>query len=661
MAHVDDQFEKRPENVASRVVTAEMDIDIAAPDRLALIAQLNLCGHVGHPELETVVATLSASCSVPIAVINVVTPDLQTYPAETGVGAPCTKVPDTLSFCAEVVRTGRGLQVSDASRHPVYADNPLVKAGVIGSYAGEPLVHGGHVIGAVSIFDETPRHFTAREHQLLRTQARVAASVIAERAATAVDRFTGLASRTAMLDLAGQALAQRRSGGSSTTQTALMALDVVDMAGINKALGSAGGDRVLCAVADRIAAACGPDDRVARIGGDRFAVLFGPLACEAYARVRAAAVLAAASAPVDVAGDSVVVAWRAGLTAAPCDSADVLLAAAERAAAGGTFGGDTTRTAEGVRSRQIAELRCAIAGDQLVLHYHPVITLATQSVTAVEALVRWQHPQRGLLPPSEFIPLAEDSGLIEELGDWVMRTAAVQALTWRTAGRRLDVAINLSPRQMSAPGFAHRVLRTLREIDAPIDQLIFEVTETAIMDQPDAQETLRALHDSGIRLALDDFGTGYCSLAYLRRFAVDLIKIDRSFVSGLGRHGHDNAIVASIVSLAHNTHKGVIAEGVETTEQAELLRLLGVEQAQGFLWTPPLPVGELGTWLAGFESTPPTRRAEEVIWQMNVQGASRHTIAAALNAKGLRTDTGARWSGVSVASAVRCVSETVTP
>ncbi len=652
MAHADDQFEKRP----------EMDVvDIAAPDRLARIAQLNLYGHLGHPELETVVATLSASCSVPIAVINVVTPDLQTYPAETGVGAPCTQVPDTLSFCAEVVRTGRGLQVPDASRHPVYADNPLVKAGVIGSYAGEPLVHGGHVIGAVSIFDETPRHFTAREHQSLRTQARVAASVIAERAATAVDRLTGLASRTAMLDLAGQALAQRRSGGSSTTQTALMVLDVVDMAGVNKALGSAGGDRVLCAVAERIAAACGPDHRAARIGGDRFAVLFGPLASEADARVRAAAVLDAASAPVDVAGDSVVVAWRAGLTVAPCDSADALLAAAERAAAAGSSSGGTTLTAEGVRSRQIAELRCAIAGDQLVLHYHPVITLATRRVTGVEALVRWQHPQRGLLPPSEFIPLAEDSGLIGELGDWVMRTAAVQASTWRTAGRLLDVAINLSPRQMSAPGFADRVLRTLRELDAPVDQLIFEVTETAIMDQPDAQETLRALHDSGIRLALDDFGTGYCSLAYLRRFAVDLIKIDRSFVSGLGRHGDDDAIVASIVSLAHNTHKGVIAEGVETTEQEELLRQLGVEQAQGFLWTPPLPAGELGTWLAGFESTPPTRRAEAVIWQMNAQGASRHTIAAALNAEGLRTSTGMRWSGVTVASAVLCGSEAATP
>ncbi len=632
---------------------ADRDVDISAPDRLALIARMNLGGHLGHPDLEAVVSTLVARCHVPIAVINIVTPDLQTYPAEVGVGAPCTQVPDDLSFCAEVVRTGRGLLVPDAAQHPVYARNPLVLAGHIGSYAGEPLIHGGHVIGAVSIFDSRPRQFSQLDQQQLRTQARVAASILAHRSSTAVDRLTGLASRTAILDLAGEALTSQR-GAEGGAMIALMVLDVVDMASVNEAVGSGGGDRFLCAVAERIAAACGPADRAARIGGDRFAVLFGPVPSEAEAREKAAAVVGAASAPVAVAASSVVVSWRAGLAATPSTSADALLAAAERSAA-------EPALLAGSPSEPIAELRSAIVNEQLVLHYHPVVDLITEQVTGVEALVRWQHPQRGLLPPSEFIPLAEDCGLIGELGDWVMRTAAVRAATWRAEGRLLDVAINLSPRQLSAPGFESRVIRVLQELNAPVHSLIFEVTETAIMDQLGAMETLRALRDSGIRLALDDFGTGYCSMAYLRRFAVDLIKIDRSFVSGLGRHSDDDAIVASIVGLAHNTHKGVIAEGVETAAQAELLRSLGVESAQGFHWTPPLPADELDVWLDGFTPVSRSSRTEDVIWQMHAQGASRHTIASALNAEGLRTNKGTRWSGGSVASVVLCRSRDDRP
>ncbi len=635
-------------------VVAGSEVDICAPDRLALIAKMDLTGHLSHPDLDAVVSTLVTHCRVPIAVVNIVTPDLQTYPAEIGVGAPSTQLPDDLSFCAEVVRTGRGLLVPDAAQHPVYARNPLVLAGHIGSYAGEPLIHGGHVIGAVSIFDSRPRRFTPLEQQELRTQARVAASILGQRSSTAVDRLTGLASRTAILDLAGDALtAQRDAEGGA--RIALMVLDVVDMASVNEAVGSDGGDLVLCAVAERIAGACGPADRAARIGGDRFAVLFGPVPSEAQARAKAADVVEAASTtPVIVTAGSVVVAWRAGLAVSPSSSADALLAAAERSAAEPAPTG-------GSPSAQIDELRSAIVNEQLVLHYHPVIDLSSGRVTGVEALVRWQHPHRGLLPPVEFVPLAEEGGLIGELGEWVMRTAARQAATWRTAGRPLEVAINLSPRQMSAPGFASRVTRTLRELGAAVDSLIFEVTESAIMDQPGATETLRQLRDSGIRLALDDFGTGYCSLAYLRRFAVDIIKIDRSFVSGLGHHADDDAIVASIVSLAHNTHKGVIAEGVETAEQADLLRGLGVEQAQGFYWTVPLAADRLEAWVDGFAPTPGPQRSDTVIWTMHEQGASRHTIASALNAAGLRTSKGLRWSGGSVAGAMLCRAKDDTP
>ena len=640
--------------------------DLGDPDRLALIARLDLHMHLDDTDLGAVIATLTDACAVPIAMVNIVTPGVQTYPAEAGIGAPCTDVPDELSFCAEVVRTGRRLVVADSTTHPVYARNPFVLAGIC-AYAGEPLVYEGHVIGAVSICDTVQRLFTEPELRVLRAQARLASAVIRLRALAAWDALTGLATRPLLLDRADRALAEARG---TTDRIALVVVDVVDMGGHNEELGSAGGDSLLRIVADRITAACGPRDSVARIGGDEFAVLFDAVASVEDARARASAVELAAAGSVMVGQSAVIVRLRCGLTTTPCDSGNALLAAAERAATTGPGCDPVVEARKAAQGFEADELRRAISAAQLVLHYHPVIDLVTSRMIGVEALVRWQHPRRGLLLPQDFIPLAEDSGSIVQLGEWVLRTGAAQAAVWLTQGHPLDVAINLSPLQMAEPGFAARVAAILAEAQAPAERIILEVTESALLDQPHAEQTLAALRASGIRLALDDFGTGYSSFSYLRRFPVDTIKIDRSFVAGLGRHPDDDAIVASVVSLARNTGKSVVAEGVETLDQLNALRGLGVGCAQGFLWTRPLPADQVLTWAQEHSrglplqppapaALPPARdvtprpgSAEETIASMHLQGASLNTIAAALNNAGHRTAKGVRWHVRSVARVV---------
>lgn len=634
---------------------------IGDPDRLAVIDRLALRGHLGDPLLDAIVATVVAACDVPVAVVNIVTPDRQTCPAEIGLGACSTRVPDELSFCVEVVQTGRSLVVPDASADVVYAANPLVVAGSIGAYAGEPLVYGNYVIGALSMFDSSAREFTAQQLDVLRAQALLAMAAVRLRELATRDPLTGLSNRPLLLERAQSAL-RRRSGGRVV---ALLALDVVGMGRLNETLGTPAGDLVLRAVADRLQRMCGAADAVARVGGDEFAVLLDDVDSVEQARVRAASFFRAARASLLVQGRPVELQLRCGLTTSEAATADELLAAAERAA-------DAEMTAEHARrpwprSAEVDELARAIDGDELVLHYQPVVDLSTGLVTGVEALVRWQHPHRGLLMPVDVIPLAEESGLIVQLGDWVLRTGAAQAAEWAARGRPLDVAINLSPLQMAVPGFAEHCTAVFEAVQAPMERLVLEVTESALLDQPQAVQDLTDIRNSGVRLALDDFGTGYSSFSYLRRFPVDVLKIDRSFVAGLGQHPDDDAIVASVMGLARSTGKSVVAEGVETFAQLAHLRALGVQAAQGFLWTRPLPVGALEHWLqqtqplghalaegatspGGLTAVGVAHGAQQGrIQQMHAEGVPAHTIAAALNAVGSRTPAGMRWHGRSVA------------
>jgi EAL domain-containing protein (putative c-di-GMP-specific phosphodiesterase class I) len=245
-----------------------------------------------------------------------------------------------------------------------------------------------------------------------------------------------------------------------------------------------------------------------------------------------------------------------------------------------------------------AELRRALERDEMRLVYQPVIEVDTGRIAAVEALLRWHHPERGVVPPLEFIPVAEESGLIVQLGDWVLREAMRKATHWRGMERPGDspvvVSVNLSARQMAERDLVASVGRALRDTGVDARQIALEITETVLVeDTVAAAETLYALQDIGVKLVLDDFGTGYSSLGYVKRFPLSFLKIDRSFVAELGHNGRDTAIVSAIAEMARALGARVVAEGVETEEQLRGVRKLGCELAQGYLFARPLPPDEI--------------------------------------------------------------------
>lgn len=485
------------------------------------------------------------------------------------------------------------------------------------------------------------------------------------------DPLTGLPNRALLLDRSGRAMIWAAQHGR---QSGVVVLGVVAMAAVNDELGPEGGDLVLCSIAGRLLEAVRDIDSVARVGGDRFAVLVEDVASAEELRARGAMLLDAVEGPLDLADVDVDLRFRVGWAMTPAPSAGSLLTAAERSMSspvGDDHGVLVVRASseQAPDASATRELRRALERGELRLHFLPVLDLSDQSVAGVEALVRWEHPERGLLLPADFIPLAETSALIFDVGAWVLREACEHAARWQAAGRTFGVGINLSPVQMVDEGLLDLVRDVLRETGARGDRLVLEITESAVMDVPTAPDLLRRLRTMGIKLALDDFGTGYSSLTYLRRFPVDAIKIDRSFVGGLGRDRDAEAIVATIVGLGRAVGKLVVAEGVETTTQLHALLDLGVDQAQGFLWSPALSPDDLVGWLdddqrrlapaaaARTTTSPALADATAVqavpdepqILRLHAEGASLHTIAAALNAEGKRTAEGRRWTTTTVA------------
>ena len=473
------------------------------------------------------------------------------------------------------------------------------------------------------------------------------------------DSLTGLANRTLLLDRLEQAIGRGRRSGE---QVGLVLLDVVRMREHNDRLGHTGGDALLIVLAERLTAAADPADSVARLGQDEFAVIVEDVTSTEDLRVRAAALMSLAVEPLVIDGQQVVPVMRAGVALTPSENGGALLAAAERSlrAAGPQTG---LAVLPGDDDVAYDELALAVRDGQLRVHYQPVLRLTDGEVAGVEALVRWQHPTRGLLGPVEFVPFAEASGLVVEIGEWVLREACAAQAGWAAAGHQLLVGVNLSPRQLAVPGFGELVREILTATGVPASSLVLEVTESALMEDDRALATLAALHELGVLIALDDFGTGYSSLTYLKRFPVNALKIDRSFVSGLGRDRDDEAIVASVVNLARSIGKGVVAEGIETPGQLEALRAMGVDEGQGFLWSRPVPADELMRGLAArlpvdpgpVAVLPPTvgvpavGRAEERIAVLQAEGASLQTIAAALNAERLLSPSGGQWHTRSVA------------
>jgi diguanylate cyclase (GGDEF)-like protein/PAS domain S-box-containing protein len=412
------------------------------------------------------------------------------------------------------------------------------------------------------------------------------------------DGLTGLPNRALLRDRFAQLIVQARRHGSSL---ALLFIDLDDFKMVNDTMGHAGGDELLKEVARRLLAAVRPGDTVARIAGDEFAVILGDLARAEDAALVAQKVIDRLSGPLAISGQEAFVTASIGIAAFPSDGddAEALLAAADaamyRAKQAGRNGYQFFTADINQRTRARAqlgsELRRALERDEFELVYQAKYDLRSGAPCASEALLRWRHPERGVVLPSEFIPVLEETGLIVPVGERVLRRACADLQAWKAAGLRpLPVAVNISARQFRQQDLHARLLEQVHASGADPRLIELEITESQLMHDPDhAQRVLRSLSDAGIRVAIDDFGTGYSSLSYLTRFPVSALKIDRSFVADVLDDHADAAIVRAIIDMAHTLGFLVVAEGVETQAQATLLRSLGCEQAQGYFFSRPIP------------------------------------------------------------------------
>jgi diguanylate cyclase (GGDEF)-like protein/PAS domain S-box-containing protein len=437
------------------------------------------------------------------------------------------------------------------------------------------------------------------------------------------DALTGLANRSLLADRLAEALLEAEADGSHVS---LLFLDLDQFKAINDAQGHLAGDRLLVEVARRLCLVVRPSDTVARIGGDEFVILCRVSDTEAAQRV-ALRVENELARPLDLGGGALHLTASIGIAVSPPlePDAESLLrhadAAMYEAKARGRARSQVFDVSFAHRSRQrlalAGELREALRTDQLSVHYQPVVDIGGGGLLGLEALARWQHPERGWVPPDVFVPLAEDTGLVAELDQWVLSRACEDTSTLRSGGvlpTEATLAVNFSARTVGDADLAAMVGSVVAEHRLPSDALVIEVTETALMNDPGlACRSLQALRERGLGVALDDFGTGYSSLSFLREMPVTHLKIDRSFVEHIDQRPGDQAITAAMIDLARGLDIHTVAEGIETAAQLGYLRQLGCDAGQGYLWSKAVPLqelaGALSQPLVGPAAIPRPRRA----------------------------------------------------
>jgi diguanylate cyclase (GGDEF)-like protein len=410
------------------------------------------------------------------------------------------------------------------------------------------------------------------------------------------DALTGLPNWELLRDRLDQGLA---AAGRSAGEVAMLLIDLDRFKEINDSLGHTYGDKLLCQVGPRLRSVLREGDTVARLGGDEFAVLLPLVSGVAEAERVAERLREALHRPFDVEGvvldveasiGIVVSPWHGTDTEALLRNADIAMYAAKEVKAGAVVFQPEEHVAVSSRLTVLGDLRRALEGTgELFLHYQPKYTLDGERIEGAEALLRWQHPTEGLIPPGDFIPAAEGTGIILRLTERVLDLALAQMRVWIDAGHPVPVAVNLSTRCLLDAGLPDLVQRLLTEHRVPAELLRLEVTESAVMgDSARCMEVLQRLHVLGVRLSIDDFGTGYSSMAHLRRLPVDELKIDRSFVLGMTTTQHDAVLVRTAIDLGHNLGLTVVAEGVEGAEHVTALRALGCDIAQGYHYARPM-------------------------------------------------------------------------
>jgi diguanylate cyclase (GGDEF)-like protein len=519
--------------------------------------------------------------------------------------------------CLAAYRTGEAIVVPDLrneTRFPSFSPRAL-EAG-LGAVFTFPLYHGELRLGALDLYRDTPGPLSRELMSTAQTLADVAAAYLLNaqtradlqdtsdrsREAALHDALTGLPNRVLMLERLEHAFLR---GRRSNKTSALFFIDLDRFKEINDAYGHRVGDELLVAVGGRLTEVLRPGDTLARLYGDEFVILCEDLDDPIQADAIAARVDSALARPFTLSEIEVMISGSVGIafTGRGSDAPEQLLHDADRAMYRTKRQSQETRQLVDLRELHLAEdqagLKHALPGaaerGELHLAYQPIVTAGNGQVTAVEALLRWTHPSRGAVPPTVVIPLAEQSGLIIELGRWVLEQACSDLQRWhRQRADGLAVSVNVSAHQLMAPGFVDTVESVLESTSTDPRLLILEVTESVfVRDGERAMFVLNDLKDLGIKLALDDFGTGYSSLGYLKKFPVDIVKIDRTFVSEIEQDSASRTIVAAFIQLAHDLGMTVVSEGVETAAQHQELTQLGSDLCQGFYYAPPMPAAEL--------------------------------------------------------------------
>jgi diguanylate cyclase (GGDEF)-like protein len=515
--------------------------------------------------------------------------------------------------CGTAAFRGEGVEVDDIAHDVLWRKyrGLALPLGLAACWSLPVKDRNGRVAATFAVYYHEPKRADQFHLQMIKACVHLVSVAIQHDEARATidrlafyDQLTGLPNRTLLADRADVALASARYGES----LAIIYVDIDRFKTINDSLGFAIGNRVLREVGHRLRAAVPATDTVCRLGGDEFALLLREPDVLQLADV-AAQLRRVLSQQLDIDGYSLSSNASIGISVFPDDARtfEELLKNAEvamyQAKASGRncfrfFKGDMNAAAT-ERLELESDIRQAI-GTQLMLVYQPQLSLHTQGLYGVEALVRWNHPRRGLVPPASFIPLAEECGLVNDIDAWVLDEACRQLATWDGEGIHVPaIAVNVSAIDFQHGLVAQRVAEALAWYGLGADRLVLEITETLMMKHSDeAQRTLAALRASGVRIALDDFGTGYSSLSYLKRFPVTELKIDRSFVSDLETDRGDQAVSTAVIRVGQALGLTVVAEGVETAPQLEFLRGAGCDVAQGYFFSKPLSADALAAWIA---------------------------------------------------------------
>jgi diguanylate cyclase (GGDEF)-like protein len=559
----------------------------------------------------------AASLRSPVAIVSLLDDDRHVVKSSvglTGRSRVWRKVPVALRYARQVVSTGRPVFVGNASQTRSPADTELHTPDGV-AYAIAPImVAEGIVIGTICVIDTAPHSWTHTEINCLLDIAAMLVNELELRSDLSVKRetqehllyntlhdpLTGLPNRSLFTERLRHAM--RRAMRHPEDLFAVLFLDLDRFKDVNDNLGHFAGDELLRAVARRLEACIRPEDTVARLSGDEFAILLESITDTSDPGRVAERIEEALSFPINIGGAEVTTSASMGIVTSSMshDQPEQLLRSADMAMYRAKAAGraryemfDRSMHADALERLQLeTDLRRAVELNEFVLHYQPVVSLRTGTVTGFEALVRWEHPHRGLIQPADFIPVAEETGLIVPIGLWVLEEALRQITEWQALHPReepLSIAVNLSVRQFSQPDLIDQVSQALKSTGADASSLRLEITEAAIIDKGQAAiAILRRIRELGVQVYLDDFGTGYSSLSYLHGLPIDALKIDRAFVGSMDVDDQNLRLVRTILTLAEITGLRAEAEGISTAEQLRELRSLSCDQGQGYLFSAPI-------------------------------------------------------------------------